>query len=84
MKDTAVVIVEYREGGKIEEREVSVPLNISANELVIALNEAYGLKINVDDYRQCYLRCERPIALLRGERTLLSYGVRNGTLIHCT
>ncbi len=82
MKDTAVVLVRWVADGQLIEKDVRVPLEISANELVISLNSAYDLGIDTQDYRQCYLRCERPIALLRGERSLRDFGVRNGTLIH--
>ena len=32
----------------------------------------------------CYLKSENPIALLRGNKTLAEYGIRNGTLINFT
>ncbi len=82
MKDTAVVILRYKKQGEIVEKDIRVPLEISANELVAALDSAYSLKIDTENYRNCYLRCERPIILLRGERSLRDFGVRNGTLIH--
>ncbi len=83
MKDTAIVMICYQADGKCCEKDIEVPLEISAKELVVALTQTYALEINTDDYRQCYLRSERPIALLRGEKTLRDFGVRNGTLIHC-
>ena len=61
--------------------DLEVPLNITANELVLALNKAYELGINTDDIKNCYLRAEKPIALLRGNRTLEEFGIRNGTII---
>lgn len=64
--------------------EIEVPLNLTANDFVIALNEAYGLEINTADPKECYFQAERPIALLRGNKTLEEFGVRNGTLIHFT
>lgn len=82
MKETAIVILRLNTGGQIVDKDVEVPLDISANDLVNALNSAYSLKIDTDDYRKCYLRCERPIVLLRGERSVRSFGIRNGTLIH--
>lgn len=82
MKDTAVILLRFKKDKEIIERDVRVPLDISANQLVVALNAAYSLEIDVDDYRKCYLRCERPITLLRGERSLREFGVCNGTLIH--
>ena len=62
--------------------DLEIPLNITANELVKALNAAYNLGINVEDIKSCYLKAERPIALLRGNRTLAEFGVRDGTLIN--
>lgn len=81
-KDTAVVIFH------IAKRNVSVdlevPLHITANELVQALNTAYELRIDTSDIKNCYLKAERPIALLRGNKTLAEFGICNGTLIHYT
>ena len=64
--------------------DIEVPLYITANELVIALNTAYDLKIDTNDIKNCYLKAENPIRLLRGNKTLSEYGVRNGTVINFT
>lgn len=64
--------------------DLEVPLNITANELVIALNSAYGLGIDTTDIKNCYLKAENPIALLRGNKTLGEYGIRNGSVIYFT
>lgn len=64
--------------------DIEVPLNITANELVVALNEAYDLKIDISNVKNCYLKAEKPIALLRGNKTLVDFGVRNGTVIYFT
>jgi uncharacterized ubiquitin-like protein YukD len=64
--------------------DLEVPLNITANELVSALNTAYELRIDVSNIRNCYLKAENPIALLRGNKTLAEFGVRNGTRINFT
>lgn len=82
MKDTAIVILRTKKNGVLQERDIEIPLDITANDLVVALNAAYQLGIDIDDYRNCFLRCERPIVLLRGERNLKSFGIRNGSLIH--
>ena len=72
----------------IEKKNVSVdlevPLTISANELVIALNAAYDLGIDTSDIKNCYLKSENPIALLKGNKTLAEFGLRNGSIINCT
>ncbi len=61
--------------------DIELPLNITANDLVTALNEGYGLGIDVSDIKNCYLKAERPIELLRGSKTLGEFGVRNGTIV---
>ena len=82
MKDSAVIIFSRRGKNKETAIDLEVPLDISANELVVALTNAYQLNIDTEDIKQCYLRCESPIALLRGDRTLREFGIRNGTIIH--
>jgi len=79
--EKAAAIVEF----VIPERkftvDLEVPLFITANELVIALNTAYGLGIDTSDINNCYLKAENPIALLRGNKTLSEFGIRNGSMI---
>lgn len=64
--------------------DLDIPLDISANDLVNALNSAYNLKIDMSDIKNCYLKAENPIVLLRGEKLLADFGVRNGTIIAFT
>ena len=64
--------------------DLEIPLDISANELVTALNTAYDLGIDTSDVKNCYLQAESPIALLKGNKLLSEYGVRNGTIINFT
>ena len=81
-KETAVIIF------NIIQREFSadleVPLEITANELVLALNTAYDLGIDTTDIKNCYLKSESPIALLRGNKTLKEFGIRNGSIVNFT
>ncbi|MCQ2517625.1 MAG: EsaB/YukD family protein [Lachnospiraceae bacterium] len=79
MGETATVI--FTASKRNIHTDIEVPLGISANELVIALNEAYNLKIDISSVKNCFLKAERPIALLRGDKTLGEFGVRNGTII---
>ena len=65
-------------------KDIEIPFYITANELVVALNEAYDLKIDTSNVKNCYLKAEKPIALLRGNKTLAEFGVRNGTVIYFT
>lgn len=81
-KDAAIVIFRMEKQNRTVDLEV--PLFITANELVMALNSAYDLQIDTSDIKNCYLKAERPIALLRGNKTLEEFGVRNGTVIYYT
>lgn len=64
--------------------DLEVPLDISANDLVNALNIAYDLHIDTSDIKNCYLKAENPIALLKGNKTLEEFGLRNGSVINFT
>lgn len=64
--------------------DLEIPLYISANELVTALNFAYKLNIDISDVKNCYLKSEYPIALLKGNKTLNGFGIRNGSIISFT
>lgn len=77
-----IVVIRFRYMGK--ERDMELPLTITAQELVIGLNDAYGLGIDTADIKQCYFQAENPIALLKGNKTLKEFGVRNGTIIYHT
>ena len=78
--ETAVFILYLHKTN--QQLDIEVPLNITAKELVGALNTAYKLDIDLDDISQCFLRSENPIALLKGETTLYEYGLYNGSIIH--
>ena len=75
----AVITVNMTKSGKTKDLEV--PLDISAGELCSALFEMYSTGTG-GKVQQHFLRAERPIVLLRGERTLRDYGVRDGTIIN--
>lgn len=75
------VVLEFRITKREEAYDLEVPLQITANELVTALNSAFDLQIDTSDIKNCYLIAEKPIALLRGHKTLAEYGIRNGSII---
>ena len=66
-----------------QSHDLEIPLDISASELCSALFQKY-LPEQHGDMQQYYLKTERPIALLRGERTLREYGIRDGSVINIT
>ena len=81
-KKTAIIIFNNEKQGKTV--DIEVPLNITATELIISLNTAYELGIDTTDIKKCYLCAEEPIALLRGNKTLEQFGIRNGSIINYT
>lgn len=81
-KETAIIILNIKKRNVCV--DVEVPLSISANELVIALNSGYDLGIDTTNIKNCYLKAENPIVLLKGNRTLAEFGIRNGSVINYT
>ncbi|MGM9603393.1 MAG: EsaB/YukD family protein [Faecousia sp.] len=80
--DTAIVVFKMHK--RNQSVDLQIPLFISANELVLALNTVYGLGIDTSDIKHCYLKAENPIALLKGNKTLAEFGLRNGSVINYT
>lgn len=78
------IIIKFVNLKNAKEVDLDIPVTMPANELVIALNEAYDLEIDISDIKKCYLRAENPIALLRGNKTLDEFGLRNGSIIYYT
>ncbi len=62
--------------------DIDVPLDITANDLIIGLTKAFDLQLDISDLSSCCLKTENPIALLRGDKTLADFGLRNGTVIN--
>ena len=81
-KDKAIIV--FNNGKRNTTVDIEVPLDITATELVIGLNIAYNLGIDTSNIKNCYLKAEHPIALLRGNKTLAQYGIRNGSVIFYT
>jgi len=79
MSDQAVVRFINEPFGK--ETELEIPLSISANDLIVALNSAYSLGMDTENLFSCHLVSENPIAFLHGNRALSEFGIRNGSRI---
>ena len=82
MENSAVIIFNHIK--KNESIDLEIPLDITANDLVIGLNTAYELGIDTSDQKKCFLKAENPFALLKGSKKLSDFGVRNGTVINFT
>ena len=80
MQEKAIVSV--RIFPRKQSYDIEIPLDISANDLVLALNQAFHLEIDTDNILNCYLKAESPTALLRGNKLLRVYGIRNGSIIN--
>ena len=78
--DKVIVILNIKRLSK--KYDVEAPLYITANDLVKGLNTAFNLGINTENINECFLRCENPIVLLKGNKTLREFNLRNGTLIN--
>lgn len=79
MKDKVSVIV-HVDGRQIAE-ELEIPVDISANELIVALSQMYGLDVDKNKLFRYYLKADEPKVLIRGEKKLKDYGIRTGTQI---
>ena len=80
MDNKAVVtLIDHKNNKKTD---LELDLEISALELFNGLNEAFQWGIDASDIETSYLAMENPIALLRGNKTLGEFGVRNGSVIH--
>lgn len=75
------VIVQFINCNTEKNVELEIPINITANDLIIALNDAFSLDMDIDNIFSCYLIAENPIAFLHGNKELSEYGIRTGTKI---
>lgn len=73
------IILIFHRGDTGEAFDIEVPVQMTANEFVLAVNSGLSLGIDTKDISKCCLKATNPIALLRGNRTLGQYGLRNGT-----
>lgn len=75
------IFVSFIDLRKNKEVELEIPISITVNELIIALNNIYDLKMNIENIFECYLVSERPFAFLKGNKKLSDFGIRNGSKI---
>lgn len=80
MGNTVIVIFDYKK--KNQKLDIEIPLDISANELIYGLNAGLKLGMDLSNVAECYLCTEEPRTLLRGDKLLEEFGIRNGTIIH--
>lgn len=78
--DRKTITVIFRNAGT--EHLLEIPTFITAQDFLIALNETYDLGIDTTDLQQCYLQTENPVALIKGNKSLTDYGLREGTVVY--
>lgn len=79
-KDTVTVEIRISQMNLCEDLEI--PTDITVNDFIIALDQIFGLHMNLENMSLCYLKTENPIALLKGNQLLKDFGVRNGTIFN--
>ncbi len=76
------VIVSFIDHKNNNTIDLELDLDITALELFQGLNEAFKWGHEASDIHNSYLTMENPIALLKGNKKLSEFGVRNGSVIH--
>lgn len=74
-------VIEFKNENTGYKSEIEIPLSITANDLLNALNNAFNLGIEMSDTKERYLCAENPIAFLRGNKKLSDFGLRNGSIV---
>lgn len=77
----ANVVIVFKDFIHKREVDVEVPLEITADEFISALDDVYHLGMRTECKTVRFLRMESPIALIRGENTLESLGMRMGSIV---
>lgn len=75
------VIVQFDNLMRNESVDLEIPLEITADEFVHAIDSAMKLRINFSDPSQSYLSCENPTILIKGDKTLEELGLRDGSRV---
>ena len=78
------IVVEFNNLNNNRTVDIDIPTEITVRELLIGLNEAYDLNVDVSDVKQCYLKSENPICLLSGNKTIKEFGLHDGSIIYYT
>jgi len=85
--DTIIMVLKLHKNKQRKKEmvyDIEVPIDITANDLVLALNQGFGLGIDTNNVLECYLKTENPIALVKGDKTLRQFGLYDGTIINIT
>ena len=78
----ANLIITFVDEEKNQHHDLEVPDEISADELVAALQIAYRLQGSTPDRSSAFMRMEYPIGLIKGKHSLRELGMRNGSIVY--
>ncbi len=79
-KENAIILFTVEPGN--ETYDLEIPLQITANELFLALQEAFHLPEEEQGMKNQYLVSEDPMVLLKGSKKLADFGIRNGSHLY--
>ena len=82
--DQEKIIIMLKIHRRNEAFDVEIPTDITANELIVGLDEAFRLGMDTSDTSRTCLKAENPIALLRGNKLVRDYGLHTGSIINYT
>ena len=81
MDSDATAIIEFiLPEGNVDD-DLEVPLKITANDLILALNEIYHMDLETQNVSRYSLKMKYPLGIISGSKVLGKSGVRNGTVI---
>lgn len=81
MLEKIVIVFRQSKNRMVFDSELEIPTNMTANDLIVALNQLFDLGMNINKIQSCYLKAENPIALLKGDKTIADIGLINGSIV---
>lgn len=81
MLEKIVIVFRQIKNRMVFDSELEIPTNMTANDLIVALNQLFDLGMNINKIQSCYLKAENPIALLKGDKTIADIGLINGSIV---
>ena len=75
------VIVQFLNEINGMQMDLEIPVDITANELIMALDYSFHLGIDFNNETECHMVSENPTVLLIGEQTIEEAGINDGSVI---
>ena len=81
MSENETAVIVYNDTERKISVDIEIPLGISADDFIEALNEAFSWGLEKNTLHTLFLKVENPIQLIKGEKTLSEFGLRNGSVV---